>query len=218
MRKRSQSGFTLVELLVVIAILALLAGGAFYGLPKLMRSSEERALQTWMMNIGASIKAYSNKHRDFPPSQLAPEAVPGLGENRNRMNTGIESVVVCLTRKGNNPFDLGLQKGRIELDNLDADESEGEISTAVEGSKELYELIDPWGTPFAYFHHRDYADADRKELGRISHPDDPEDSLLAEPQRDPKTKAFYNPKTYQLISAGPDREFGTDDDIANFDL
>jgi hypothetical protein len=32
----------------------------------------------------------------------------------------------------------------------------------------------------------------------------------------PVTKNYYNPKTYQLISAGMDGQFGTGDDIGNW--
>ncbi len=81
-------------------------------------------------------------------------------------------------------------------------------------TEELFELVDPWDTPLAYFHHRDYDSVSGKGLGRIKLGDD--STTNAKPWKNPKTKAWYNARGFQIISAGPDMEFNTDDDITNF--
>jgi hypothetical protein len=72
--------------------------------------------------------------------------------------------------------------------------------------------VDAWGHPFAWFPASEYEGPGsvariRMGDGRL---------VSARPRRDPRTGRFRNPDTFQLFSAGPDGEFGTDDDIGNW--
>lgn len=210
----SGSGFTLIELLVVMSILALLAGLAFVGLPAIMRRGESTVVQTLLDNLDASLQAYRSRAGrgggDFPPTSL--QGFPGVGQGFTLENCGIEAVVLCLNRRGTaEPLDVEGMKG-IELGNLDKDFTEARLT--VWEAKDLFELVDPWGTPLVYFHSRDYDRVKSDGLGRVMLRNG---SITdAEPWRNPTTKSWYNARRFQIISAGPDGMFNTDDDLTNF--
>jgi hypothetical protein len=78
----------------------------------------------------------------------------------------------------------------------------------------LQELMDEWGNPIAYFHRRDYGRTDNyvvttQDTGEVE--EQPVKALM-----NPATKTYFNSNTFQLISAGIDGKFGTEDDITNF--
>jgi len=92
------------------------------------------------------------------------------------------------------------------LDNTDGDDAGTTIP--VLDTTEKMEVVDAWGTPFAYF--CSMADGySRKQSIRL-----PEgDTVSAHAMRDPKTGKNLSAGKFQLISAGPDGEFGNDDDV-----
>ena len=77
---------------------------------------------------------------------------------------------------------------------------------------EMFEAVDPWGTPYVYFKSNDYARAE--ELGRVT---GEAGVIKALPWKDPKLKMFYKHDSFQIISAGPDKTFNTEDDVTYFD-
>ena len=120
--------------------------------------------------------------------------------------------MVCLNRRGEAGSYTFEDNKVVVLDNFDGDRSK-DLLTNFE-TPELFEVIDRWETPLAYFHHRDYAAVEARNLGRITLADG--SIIQVRPWRNPKTKTFYNSRTFQIISAGPDKEFNTEDDITNF--
>jgi hypothetical protein len=98
------------------------------------------------------------------------------------------------------------------LDNTDGDRTRRSLTMFP--TSDLFELVDQWKNPIAYFHHRDYG---RKDL-YMSY--DNASGVLLETLvsalKNPKTESFYNPRGFQLISAGVDGAFNTEDDITNF--
>jgi prepilin-type N-terminal cleavage/methylation domain-containing protein len=206
-------GFSLIELLVVMAIMATLIGLGVVGLPRLLRQGDETKVRTALTALATALEGYQNdpKNGDYPPSELDAESFPGIGAGGNEENLGIESVVVCLSRRGANAAIAIDQLEGFVLENLDGDRTQAQVTTFAD--KDLFELCDVWGTPLAYFHWRDYASIEAKSQGRIS---GVEDVLRAKPYRHPKTKEYFNKTSFQLISAGMDREFNTDDDVTNF--
>ncbi|MEE9128211.1 MAG: hypothetical protein V3U11_13825, partial [Planctomycetota bacterium] len=73
---------------------------------------------------------------------------------------------------------------------------------------ELHEVLDGWQTPIAYFREDAY---DRKQMVVGTGGDQRQLEVTAWRHR--VTGQFLNKSKYQLISAGKDGEFNTDDDI-----
>jgi prepilin-type N-terminal cleavage/methylation domain-containing protein len=198
-------GFSLVELMAVLVILAILL---VFLIPRLsgmgegVRANATRAFLTGQLST--AIAEYEHELGDYPPSSWK----DAFGPKPNDVNLGSEILFLSLWSekfKG-----LGLDEGR--LANHDGDSVQPKLTAF--NSRELMEICDDWGNPVAYFHHRDYG---RQDLYQ-SHDNDT--GLLLETQvkalENPLTRSPYNPRSFQLISPGPDGIFGTDDDITNF--
>jgi prepilin-type N-terminal cleavage/methylation domain-containing protein len=201
-------GFTLIELLVVMAIISMLVGLGVTMIPYMRRRGERVAAETFISTLSAALQAYQGGEGAFPPTSL--NDFPGVGTLSNNENLGIESVVVCLNsvRYGGS-FDFTGTKGAT-LDNLDGDQTQVQLTRF--GARDMFEALDPWGTPYVYFKASDYARAE--DLGRVT---GGEGTIKALPWKDTKTKTWARYDTYQIISAGPDRIFNTEDDITNFE-
>lgn len=206
MNRHADSGFTLIELLAVMAILTILSAAFVVGFRKYQLAGEEEETRTRIRLIEAMADGeYQSEKGDFPPDDYA-----GLGARpANDVNTGSESLIASLTAKD---MQIGLIESKY-LGNTDEDQFPKKI-TRYE-TAEAFELVDRWGNPIAYLHCKNYG-RKQKVLAK------PKATRVLEEQvveaiRDPKTGGYYKPDSCQLISAGPDGRFGTDDDIANFD-
>jgi hypothetical protein len=78
----------------------------------------------------------------------------------------------------------------------------------------LFELSDAWGNPLAYIHHLDYERvftyrAVDTETGE-------ENDFELKARKNPKTGRWEEPHGFQLVSAGSDGRFGTEDDLTNY--
>jgi prepilin-type N-terminal cleavage/methylation domain-containing protein len=205
---RRERGFTLIELLVVMAILALLVGLGVTILPTIRRAGDKTAAQTFLSSLTGALEAYRSSEGAFPPTSLAD--FPGVGSLTNTENLGIESVVVCMNAvRYAGSFDFQESKG-CKLENFDADATQAKL-TKFE-VKDLYEAVDPWGTPYCYFNAQDYGRAEL--LGNVSGVDG--SPIKCQPFRDPRLGPYRRDR-FQLISAGPDQKFNTEDDITNFE-
>ena len=213
---KRRAGFSLVELLVVMAILSVLGGLAVIGLPRMMRAGDQSLMENVLMQLDAALESYETdaKNGDYPPTLLDSDEFPGVGQRTNLDNCGNESIILCLNRRGRGSlFDIEGMKG-VSLTNTDLDRTQAVLTSFGPDDRELYELVDVWGTPVAYFHHRDYGIVENRDLGRATAA---EEMLKAVPWRNPKTRSFYQRDKFQLISAGADMKFNTEDDITNFE-
>ena len=208
-RRARAGGFTLIELLVVMAILALLVGLGVTILPMIRRQGDKTAAQTFLSGVTGALAAYQSSEGGYPPTSLA--EFPGVGHLTNAENLGIESLIVCLnsTRYGGS-FDFRDSKG-CRLENLDGDSTQALLTRFL--TKELFEAVDPWNTPYVYFNAQDYSRAE--ELGKVGL-GGAEAPIKCLPYKHPKF-GFYHRDTFQIISAGPDGQFNTEDDITNFE-
>ena len=214
--RSSVSGMTLIEVLVVIVIISALGALAVPRVVRMLGRGEAKAVQAKILQVAAQLESYQHHPRngDYPPTTL--EGYPGVGSLKNFDNCGSESVVLCLSRKGRSggmDFESS-EKKLLHIDNMDGDQTAVPLTNFGDQNKELYELVDPWGTPLVYFHHRDYELIEKRGWGTVSLGGG--DVIDAKPWRDAKTQSFAAPHTFQLISAGPDGEFNTDDDLTNF--
>ncbi|HMS18282.1 MAG TPA: type II secretion system protein [Planctomycetota bacterium] len=217
---QKNQGFSLVELLVVMAILGTLAGLAVVGIPRILRASHSKSVAVVIQQLAVTLEAYSRRpaNGDYPPTLLTEDALPGVGVLSNEENCGIESVLVCINRVGQSAgFEVEEIPWKDALTNWDDDRTAQTVTSSFgPTNRELYELCDRWGTPFAYFHHRDYDQVEVRGLGKISDPNG-DGTIRCQPWKNPKTGHWYLPRGFQLISAGPDTQFNTEDDITNFE-
>jgi hypothetical protein len=156
-----------------------------------------------MLRLQTGCETFSRKHGYFPPDDLkSPEAASKLNwKADNGQNTGIESLVAFLsqsTRDGADLSDLGDR-----LTNTDKDDHGAELP--VLKRKDRIELADAWGMPLCYF----------GQFGMEKQ------QLVTSPEGDPLPAkaarrddgAYHGAGKYQLLSAGKDGVFGTEDDL-----
>ena len=126
----------------------------------------------------------------------------------NDLNIGIEACVATLHHKD---YENGRYLTEDNLGNTDDDESSTPFHRS--GSPFLLEALDGWRNPIAYFDFRSYGESQDYQMGDGS--DEPIQTVSSRVSE--KTGVPANPDTYQLISAGVDQIFGTEDDMTNFD-
>lgn len=216
-RVRSQGGFTLMELMVVISIIALLLVLVSPSLWKMYGRGEISREKAIIQQVRLAVKALTADaaHGDLPPSFLdAPDSVfeESDGVMPNRVNTGIESLVAYFHRKdfrGESPF---TDEDRL----LNTDEDSSKKAVTEFGTRELLEYVDSWGTPLVYIRLRDFEEGARPLT--VTEPvGDDYDEIDIVPEKNKKLGVFHGHSDgFQIISAGPDREFGTKDDLTSW--
>ena len=201
----ARTGFSLIELMAVMIILAILMA---FLLPRLTGMGEGvrgAATESFLRGqMTAALGSYQDDLGDYPSSDWDRdgEAAP------NTTNLGSEMLYLAFfaERFG------GMNIHEDNLENTDGDRTRRSLTMF--GNSDLFELCDQWKNPIAYFHHRDYG---RKDL-YISYDNRSGEILevLVSALENPRTASFFNPRGFQLISAGVDGAFNTDDDITNF--
>ena len=212
-------GFTLIEILVVITIIAALMGLGIAIMGKADETKKATVTANTIGVVGAALELLRSPSLlgDYPPADTAllkglkGEPVGKMVGTPNDTNLGIETVYVTIFLSGHNiGVDLNLDK---VLANTDNDEMAGN-PTRAEASK-LFEFVDAWGNPLAYFSARDL-----KDFVRVSRYISAElygsAPMKAKPWLSEKTKLPQNAKKFQLFSAGEDGVFNTKDDIKNW--
>jgi prepilin-type N-terminal cleavage/methylation domain-containing protein len=206
---RARAGFTLVEMLVVIAIIGVLAGLLLVGVRAFRRSGHVNAATSRIQALKLALEHYSGDFGDFPPTSLAAFGLQGT----NGKNEGIESLLHCLTTKKGEQTPY-FEPEKAEIGNTDADSLLRNVADSRLEGKEAFELLDPWGNPYVYFHHRDLRGGPKLETytkgdGNV---------LKAKPKPDERTKAYPGSTTYQIWSFGPngENEDGGGDDIKSW--
>jgi len=191
--------------MVVLAVIGILMVVLVTQFLPFLRRGEEMKTRAILEQVRTAIDLYENAQGDFPPSDFH-----GLASaSPNAVNAGSESLTACLFSP-NFPDKRPDQKWLV---NTDGDSSEKPLTDL--GTKELFEVGDAWGNPIAYFHNRDYG----KTMTHRAY--DPKANEWAdyevEARRNPaQGNSYYSAQDYQLISAGADGRFGTQDDLTNF--
>ena len=198
-----QSGFTLIEILVVIGILSLLAVAL---IPNLVKGSEEgRRLetQTRITTLKTAIDTYERRHGRYPPDDFTD--LEGKVKNRaDGINAGIESLVIFLHQEAGGTTLVDYEDW---LTNFDEDDNATVIPLLERKAK--VEVVDAWGVPFAYFC------ANSGGYDRVQRILDGFGEQEARAWRNPKSSGYLGSRSYQIISAGPDNEFNTEDDMTS---
>lgn len=208
-QNRSQSlraGFTLIEMLAVMMIIAILA---IFLLPQLMgasKSVEVQSTKTFILQVEGTIHDYENEKGDFPRSTFPRDLDP----KPTATNMGIEMLIISLW-----PASGAYQAFEVKEERLGNTDNDGNATSLTSfSSGEVFELIDHWGNPIAYFHSRDY---DESMLYRTLDEEGNEVDNDVIAVMSAKTGDPMNKRSFQLISAGPDGIFGTGDDVGNFE-
>ncbi|GIW71028.1 MAG: hypothetical protein KatS3mg102_0570 [Planctomycetota bacterium] len=205
-----RSGFTLIEILVAVAVLALLIGLAIPALNASRRRGQVHACQATIERLKLAVERYAAAFGDFPPSSLGELGIP----RTNGVNEGIESLLRALTTAGRGgPF---LEPSAEELANTDGDAiaaTADDPTGSVLGSRELLELVDPWGNPFIYFHHRDYRGGRGIEDYAIGGR-----QQRCRPRPEETTGSYPALTSFMIWSAGPNglNEDGGGDDVTSW--
>jgi prepilin-type N-terminal cleavage/methylation domain-containing protein len=197
------AGFTLIEILVVMAILGVLVVTFLPNVLGAGKRGEITATRARLEFLAQAAKAFERKVGYYPPDNLI--AVDGKAKAAdNGINTGIESLVVflCQQRFGQD----SLADHEDWLQNTDDDQGATEIPLL--NRRALVEVVDAWDAPIAYFSSQSGGYTGAQRIAMLD--GDPE-----------KVSAVKNPRTgkplaegsFQLVSAGPDGEFGTEDDV-----
>jgi hypothetical protein len=132
---------------------------------------------------------------------------------------GIETMVMALrSRDHGGPFlDAKLFGNDSFRKNSDGDSLTDNVFN-VEGSLDLFEMVDPWGTPYVYLNMNDVMNGTVKE--KIQSEDGTSEELkvneLQEKLKHPTTGQY--PKGYVIWSFGPDKknDYGRGDDITSW--
>ncbi len=204
---RRRAGFTLVEILAVLAILSLLMSLAIFGFQKYTQQGLVAKSKATIAELEVLITSYETRFGGPPPDSLATLKVRA----DNDVNSGAEALFAALHQKS---YGEGKNVSDAALGNTDEDSTATPYHRDA-GVNQLLEALDGWGNPIAYFAPAGYGKEQRYLMAEAADPNDPEQSVSA--QTSSKTGSFANADTYQLISAGPDLLFGTEDDKTNFD-
>ena len=218
--KSGNRGFTLIEVLVVITIIAALMGlvialvGPAKGQQKVLVTTQTIGA------VSACLEQLRSPHYlgEYPSADMQElrgmngEKVGVLVGTPNDLNQGIEAVYVALFLSSHNLNLADVDLDKI-LQNTDGDEM-AQNPTRSSG-KELFEIVDDWGNPLAYFSAREmkkYEPFSKYQLGA----DWGGEVVTAKPWVSEKTGLAENRDKFQLFSAGPDGLFNTPDDIKSW--
>jgi len=150
-----------------------------------------------MDTLATLIMVFRSIEQDFPDDRLPRPA------SASKINASAEAL--CLSFF--DPNYTGNKPSQEWLGNTDEDSSPKSLT--IFPTRDLFEILDGWGNPIAYFESMHYNDSCVFVAGAEGFLS--EQTVVA--ARNATTGGWENPSGFQLISAGEDGDFGTEDDI-----
>ncbi len=199
-----KAGFTLLELMIVMVIISVLAAAFLVVASRVFGQAAERKCVSRLQQLAVMIEAFRTAEGEYPNDQLP------VGASTNAINVGSEALYLAF-------FDaayMGELPSQDWLVNSDGDQTSRTLTRL--GSRELFEIGDPWGNPIAYFESLHYAETRGLMYMAGLEDEEPEEQAI-EPRRNERTSSFDEPGKFQLVSAGADGLFGTEDDLTHYD-
>ncbi|MEC7584435.1 MAG: type II secretion system protein [Planctomycetota bacterium] len=197
------SGFTLIELLIVVSIIGLLTVAFLPDLLSSGESADEAATQVNMSRLATGCETFMRKRGYYPPDNFVDPDGKYKFKSDNGVNTGIESLVAFLSQSrasGMDLSDLGDQ-----LTNTDGDDN-GEVLPLL-SRKGRVELSDAWGMPLVYFSKTGSGFAAEQTVRGFGQ----DMTVTARKNQDGLP---IGGRKFQILSAGSDQVFGTEDDLS----
>ena len=201
--KRSK-GFPLIELMVVITIIGLLTVALLPEITKVMGLGDAAATRARIDLLRAMIDKYEARQGEYPPSEFG-KSLKDVKVKSDTTNMGIECLLIHLHQKSLG-VNFSLEDHQDWLKNTDDDDNDALIPQ-LRTSKKL-EVVDAWHNPIVYFRNDSYGRPQEVMYG-----DEDADNQTTNVSAMKGDGHYLNSQKYQLISAGEDGEFGTDDDI-----
>jgi len=189
-----------------MAILVILAAITLVGVRSVQRRAEDLEVHALLARTSALVEGeYELARGAAPPDDLPPDS-----RAPNDVNTGSEALVAALAER-DAPWAPPDSK---DLGNTDGDEFPRSMTSY--GTRDAFELVDRFGNPIAYFRSGTDGGTQRVRARRSDTRELADQTVRA--VEDPKTRQPFHPTGFQLISAGRDGVFGTEDDLANFEM
>jgi prepilin-type N-terminal cleavage/methylation domain-containing protein len=197
-------GFTLVELLIVIGIIGLLAVVLLPGILETEGAAKATATQATMLQLKTGCETFARKHGYYPPDDLKSPEAQGASAWKpdNGLNTGIESLVVFLSQSRQDGIDLSELSDHF----TNTDKDDHGVDLPVLRRRDRIEIADAWGRPFAYF--------GKFGMDKTQQVAMPEQDALPARAKKRADGTHLGAGKFQLLSAGKDGIFGTDDDLS----
>ena len=198
MHSSSRSAFTILELMVVLVIVGILMSVFVIGGGRMFSSSNKRKAQAQLTALSAAIEEFRQIENQYPDDRL-PVGVAG-----NTQNSSAEALFLAFY----NPEYTGHRPDQEWLVNLDGDTLRKPMTSLP--TRELFEFGDPWLNPILYFESLHYGDKVIVLAGAEGAVEEQTVGAL----KNERTGAWQAPNGFQLLSAGEDGFFGTEDDIS----
>ncbi|MDP6941103.1 MAG: type II secretion system protein [Planctomycetota bacterium] len=198
MPKNSQSAFTILELMVVLVIIGILMSVFVIGGGRMFSSSNKRKAQAQLTALSAAIEEFRQIENQYPDDRL-PAGITG-----NVQNSCAEALFLALYDSEYS----GRRPDQEWLINLDGDTLRKAMTSLP--SRELFEFGDPWMNPIVYFESLHYGD----QVVVLAGAEGAIEEQTVTALRNERTGAWEASGGFQLISAGEDGFFGTEDDIS----
>jgi len=202
---RRRQGFTLLELMIVMVILSILIAAFLVVSGRIFGKGKVTEAESRLAQLSTLIEQYRTVEGEYPDDRLPND----LGAND--INSSSEALFVALFAAGY----TGQSPDNDWLSNTDGDQATRAV-TRLPG-RDLFEICDPWGNPIVYFESLHYASTRDVLYWATEAGMDLPDENSVSPARDQQTGDFEQANRFQLLSAGPDGWFGTEDDVANYE-